>query len=396
MIFGVGSIRMEYLLSRYGNARAAYEALAARNGSYLKGKERERFEKLPLAAAEREMIFCEDNGISVITRDGPLYPRQLLEISAPPLLLYVLGETALLNSDRLLTIIGTRKPTQQSIDTTLLLGEQLARDGVIIVSGLAVGIDKTAHDAALSAGAPTIGVAAAGLCVDYPRGSMAFRRHIAQSGGAVISECPLYSRYPPGGFTLRNRILSGLSRGVLIMEAGEASGCCITANHAIEQNREVFCIAPPNIFDPRYDGVKPYLRDGAIAVFDSGDVIEAMFGVRQNEPKPPKVKPSRQTQSEAPESSAGNGETAASVLPKEKASKAADKKALLSTMFASLTEEERKLAALIAERGAAAADELSELLEVDADELSDRIISLEMDGVIERGDDGKYVISEQA
>ena len=146
--------------------------------------------------------------------------------------------------------------------------------GITLVSGMARGVDSVVHNACVYEGNPTVGVLACGINYDYPYGSGELRRKIVLNGGAYITE--LFPEVSPSReyFRGRNRILAGLSQGTIVFQAGEKSGSLITAGYALEEGRDVFCVPPPNLLDKRYNGVIPYLEDGAIPVFNHDDIIE--------------------------------------------------------------------------------------------------------------------------
>ena len=146
--------------------------------------------------------------------------------------------------------------------------------GTVLVSGLAVGIDTVAHTCAVRAGVPTIGVLACGQLVNYPAENEELKKRIVECGGAVISELLPHASVDSGYFRQRNRMISGLGMGTLIVEASTRSGCLLTANHAIDQGRDLFCVPPGDITRESCMGVVPYLRDGAIPVFDHLDIVK--------------------------------------------------------------------------------------------------------------------------
>ena len=154
-----------------------------------------------------------------------------------------------------------------------MLCSDLARLGTVLVSGLAVGIDATAHSCAVEHGTPTIGVLACGQLVNYPAENEELKRRIVDGGGAVISELLPHAGVEGRYFHQRNRMISGLGLGTLVVEASTRSGCLITANHAIEQGRDLFCVPPGDITRESCAGVVQFLRDGAIPVFDYLDIV---------------------------------------------------------------------------------------------------------------------------
>ncbi len=223
--------------------------------------------------AEGQIAFCRAQGISIITETDPAYPRALREIPDPPGLLFVRG--TLKPSDALaIGIVGTRHGTHYGLRQAERLAGSLARAGLTIVSGLARGIDAAAHRGALEAGGRTLGILASGVLNIYPPEHDKLAEQVA-SNGALISEQPPHSSPLAGAFPQRNRIISGLSLGVIVVEAAERSGALITARHAMEQGREVFAV-PGNVDSRASRGCHRLIRDGAALVESADDVLEAL------------------------------------------------------------------------------------------------------------------------
>ncbi|MEX0748519.1 MAG: DNA-processing protein DprA [Candidatus Saccharimonadales bacterium] len=211
--------------------------------------------------------------ISTITRRSSAYPQLLREIAHPPKQLYVCGE---LRTDLpLVAIVGTRKPTRYGREITARLSGDLAQTGIGIVSGLALGCDAIAHRAALEAGGYTIAIMACGLDRLYPATNRQLGIRILRQKGVIISEYD--SGMPPlkQNFAVRNRIISGLTLGVVITEAAERSGSLITATFALEQNREVMAV-PGNITSPLSAGTNNLIKAGATPVTSAGDILTAL------------------------------------------------------------------------------------------------------------------------
>lgn len=225
-----------------------------------------------LSAAEETLSDCAKAGLQVLTYDSPLYPRRLKAIYDPPIVLYYRG--TLPDFDRLPTIgvVGTRHPSVYGRQAAKRLGGEIAAAGGLVVSGLAEGIDGAAMEAALSAGFPAVGVLGCGADVVYPRKHKALFQETERLG-CILSEYAPGS--PPLGwhFPRRNRIISGLSCGVVVVEAPERSGSLLTAKHALEQGRDVF-VVPGNVDMESFRGSNRLLRSGAIAVSSGRDVME--------------------------------------------------------------------------------------------------------------------------
>ncbi|MGI9292584.1 MAG: DNA-processing protein DprA [Pseudomonadales bacterium] len=212
----------------------------------------------------------DSEGWHVVTWEDPRYPTLLREIPAPPPLLYVNGDVGLLGSAQI-AMVGSRHASSSGLETARQFGAELSRSRLTITSGLALGIDAASHRGALQADCPTIAVVATGLDSVYPRRHSALAEQIAQNG-AIVSEFPLGTAPNAKHFPQRNRIISGLSLGVLVVEAALRSGSLITARYALEQNREVFAI-PGSINSPVSKGCNALIQQGAKLVETTDDVL---------------------------------------------------------------------------------------------------------------------------
>lgn len=225
-----------------------------------------------LSAAEEVLADCAKAGLQVLTYDSPLYPNRLKAIYDPPIVLYYRG--TLPDFDKLPTVavVGTRHPSVYGRQAAKRLGGEIAGAGGLVVSGLAEGIDGAAMEAALSAGFPAVGVLGCGADVVYPRKHKTLFQETERLG-CILSEYAPGS--PPIGwhFPRRNRIISGLSCGVVVVEAPERSGSLLTAKHALEQGRDVF-VVPGNVDMESFRGSNRLLRSGAIAVSSGREVME--------------------------------------------------------------------------------------------------------------------------
>lgn len=223
--------------------------------------------------AESQIDTVQKKGFRIVTRHSSEYPARLKEIYDPPFLLYVRGQIE--DSDsRAIAVIGSRRATHYGKKVAEIISEQLVSSGVTVVSGLARGIDSAAHRAALKQQGRTLAVLGCGLDVIYPAENASLYRDI-ESSGAVISELPCGT--PPEGqnFPRRNRIISGLSLGVVVVEASFRSGAFVTARHALEQNREVFAV-PGNITSTTSSGTNYLIKQGASLVTSAEDVLSEL------------------------------------------------------------------------------------------------------------------------
>lgn len=224
-----------------------------------------------LAEAEKEMARAGKLECRVLSLSSKTYPPLLKQISDPPLIIYVKGDLNIL-SGHSVAMVGARRPSAYGSSVAHRLSGDLARRQLAIVSGMARGIDSASHRGALEAGGKTVAVLGSGIDVIYPRENARLAGNIAENG-AVISEFPIGTHPAPENFPIRNRIISGLSLGVVIVEAAEYSGSLITARLALEQNREVFAV-PGNITSPQSFGPNLLIKQGAKLVDDWLDVVE--------------------------------------------------------------------------------------------------------------------------
>ena len=211
--------------------------------------------------------------IQTLPRSNAGYPKLLREIHDPPPILYVKG-TLLPEDEAAVAIVGTRAATPYGLSVAERLAEELARCGITVVSGLAEGIDAAAHEGALKAGGRTIAVVGHGLSRIYPSHHEELAERIARSG-CIISEFPMEEKPNPWNFPKRNRIISGLSLGVVVVEAPVKSGALITAREAMEQGREVFAVPGP-ISSQKSEGTHALLKDGAKLVSKVEDILEEL------------------------------------------------------------------------------------------------------------------------
>jgi DNA processing protein len=219
-----------------------------------------------------ELDRIRDFGAQVITTESPDYPRQLREIHAPPIVLYVWGEITE-RDQHAIGVIGSRRTTHYGAESAKKLSYQLAYAGLTIVSGLARGIDTAAHQGALAAKGRTIAVIGSGLTKLYPPENAALAEKIRDGNGAIVSEFSMEVEPDRQTFPMRNRIISGWSHGILVVECGVNSGALITASQAIEQGRSVYAV-PGHINAPTAIGSNRLIQQGAKLVMDASDILD--------------------------------------------------------------------------------------------------------------------------
>jgi DNA processing protein len=271
----IGAKRLTMLHQAFGSLREAWKAseselrAAGLDHQPLTNVLRTR-EKLDL---EAELVRVKSVGASLITLVDDNYPALLKNLPDAPPVLYIRG-TLLPQDYRALSIVGTRRATRYGLDCAHHLAYQLAQNGITIVSGLAHGIDAAAHTGALEAGGRTFAVLGNGVDQIYPRDHRDLAARIT-TNGALISEFPIGSQPEARHFPRRNRIISGIALGVLVVEAPEKSGALITASTAAEQGRDVFAV-PGNIFSAANIGTNRLIQDGAKLVINVGDILDEL------------------------------------------------------------------------------------------------------------------------
>lgn len=270
----LGPAKVFALIDHFGTPENVYFADDADLHDFgdLSNNQRNELLLRNLDMAERILEQCERASLRVLTLQDADYPERLKNIHVPPSVLYVKGRMPAVDEEAALAVVGSRKATPYGLQASARFGYGLARSGMLIVSGLASGVDTQSHVGALQAGAPTIAVLGCGADVVYPAENRALYEDVAATG-AILSEYPPGTRALGANFPVRNRILSGLSLGVLVIEAPQFSGALITATHALEQGRDVFAV-PGNIDSPESAGCNRLLREGAQIVTGPMDILQ--------------------------------------------------------------------------------------------------------------------------
>ncbi|GHU66304.1 DNA processing protein DprA [Clostridia bacterium] len=284
---GIGAKSFARLITRYGSAEAVWEQFgdsmrwigesAWRQMSEAHNREKATALIESIDRCGASVIFCEDSE----------YPPLLREIIDPPPLLYVRGQRDI-SDEWCVSIVGTRQPTAYGLRMTRQISGELARSGVTVVSGFARGIDTAAHTAAVDAGGRTIAVLGCGVDIVYPPENVELFERVLTSGGSIISEFPPGSEPRGMHFPMRNRLISGISRGVLMAEGKLKSGALHTVKSALEQNREVFVLPGP-ADSPNSGPGHQLLRDGARLVTSAVEILEDIHAERIIQPKQTKL-----------------------------------------------------------------------------------------------------------
>lgn len=275
-VFGPGNYRVWDLTKGYDDINSFCEALSDGKISSLNEKEKKAVRTTHVESTIKLIEYIESKNMRIITYDDDEYPQRLRDIYNPPTVLFCYGSLDFVDDSIALAVVGARKPSAYSVEIAETICTELAKVGTVLVSGFAYGIDSIAHKCAMQNKSNTIAVLGCGLDYNYPPENAKLKKIVAQYG-AVVSE------YFPGtkplreNFRQRNRIISGLSLGVLVVEASSTSGSLNTASHALSQGKDIFCIPTHDLLDERYAGNSSLMRDGATPVFSHLDIIYEYF-----------------------------------------------------------------------------------------------------------------------
>lgn len=270
-LYGTASGKLLPLVEHFGSIENVYKSTDYPSLGMYSGKFLQKMNNKSLAWAEKIYEACDKKNIAVITYDDERYPKVLKNIFIPPVILYTKGQIPDWDNLLMISIVGTRKATEYGLRVASSLCSELAGQGVTLVSGVADGIDSEAIKSAVNIGAYSIMISPCGLDINYPKKNEKLRTNVINTG-LMISE------YPPGTavktwyFQDRNRIIAGISKGTLVVEAPGKSGALITARCALEENRDVF-VVPGQIDDKNSIGINNLLKDGAKPVFSAEDIL---------------------------------------------------------------------------------------------------------------------------
>ena len=265
---GINLWQKQQLLETFHDPEELYHADVSR----LDAEIREALEQKDLQEARQILYRCNQRGISILTYGDGAYPQRLRNIEDPPMLLYFRGQLPQWNAQPIIGVVGTRKASAYGLQAAHMLGGQIAACGGLVVSGMATGIDGLSMEGALDAGKSCVGVLGGGVDVVYPSSNRQLYNRTRECG-CLISEYPPGSRPYPGNFLQRNRIISGISDGLLVVEAPEKSGALNTARHAFSQGRDLFA-APGNLGVDSCLGSNALLQEGAYPALSGWDVVK--------------------------------------------------------------------------------------------------------------------------
>ncbi len=357
----LGPARIRFLIDRFGSARAVLAR--GRHDADLAPFFRRRLVSVRPASRSR-IRRLHDRGVRLAVYGSAGYPQRLCHLHDPPPVLYLAGPAAL-PTKRAVAVVGTRRATSYGRRLARQIAGGLATAGWSVVSGMARGIDGTAHAAALDAGGVTVGVLGSGLDFEYPASNRVLYRRVRQAGLLTTEFAPAV-RPAPGFFPRRNRIIAALADAVVVVQAGGRSGALITAGHALDIGREVLAVPGP-VGLAASEGVHALLRDGAAVATSASDIIDLFSGRMGATPDRPT------TEGSATRGSATGGRPAADVP---------------ETMAEQVL---RRLSG-----GPATADEILRALDRPVPEVLSVIGSLELEGILRREADGRYVLSQRA
>ncbi len=270
---GIGPVNFQKIMRRYGNVEVALAEISHKKVIF------------PRVKAEEELMLAELKKVQIITFEDELYPYNLKQIEDYPPILYALGNLQLLQNDNMLAVVGSRNASLSALKMAEYISGEIAQKGITVVSGLARGIDAAAHRGALKGGGNTIAVIGTGIDVVYPKENEELYNNIRKNG-LILTEYPFHTQPQASNFPRRNRIVSGLSKGVMVIEAGIQSGSLITAHQALEQGRDVYAV-PGAPYDGRSAGCNKLLKEGAILVETAEDIVnnfsfsQQQFAVRK-------------------------------------------------------------------------------------------------------------------
>lgn len=400
MIFGAGSHRIWEAMLLFDKAEDCFNALISGSlDDRLNDKEIDAVRSTGIDKAEKLIEYCDANGIKTVCCSDDEYPPQLRHILNPPAVLYYKGNISCLKGTRTVTSVGARKASDYSLKAASRICRELAKCGVVIVSGFALGIDIASHLAAAEINRPTACVLGCGVDVNYPKGNFSCRDTILSNGGVFISEFPPGAAAHSHHFPLRNRILAALGRVTMVFEASEKSGSLITAGMALNQGREVFCLPPADIFSANFSGNIAFLRDGAQLLLSYKDVLDCFrigsvldyeirksiitgvsrFGVE--ELAPTKIKSSGNNEAKHEKRKKTTVKKAERTEQKSAEPEYTEKMIRDNVIFA-LEPVPRSIARLLVDSGALHADDIAQRLEMNASDLMTELTELELMGIV--------------
>lgn len=389
--FGPANVIKWTAMANFDNPKPLYELLTYNEKWIARAKRLSGYRYVPLENAERIVEYCRRNGINIYSMKDSLYPNRLRMVSNPPAVLFARGDFSGIDTSIVIACVGTRTPSEYSVRVTNRICRELVESGAVVATGTAAGLDTVAARSAIEAGGRAICVYPCGIEYSAYSGKAeaeAFKKLIVENGGAIISEYFPEDRPSFGSYRARNRILSGISLGTLVTQAGVKSGALSTAGLALSESKELFCIPPHELYDDSYSGVIPLIRDGAIPVFDSSDIINVYLNnytinksqntyVRIMKGNPyaddPGNKPEVRKERKKP----------------KKPEKTIQKEQVRAVNTEGMPEEKKKIIDFVSQRGTVLFDEIASNLP-DIRDLEAIITELELDGIIKSLSGNRY------
>ena len=387
----------------YNAAKAGVVIRDGREPSLTAG-EISRAKAIRLGTVREFAAFCGKSGVSIISYESESYPENLRKIENPPAVLFALGSAEGLNSAPLLTVVGTRNVSDYGAAVTDYLVKPLAKAGAVIVSGMALGTDRAAHNACLDAGGRTLAFPGCGVLETHPSENTELKTKILENGGAVISELLPNERASSWYFKRRDAVMAGVSHATLVIEAGEKSGSLVTAECAKNQGKTVFAVPPRDIISGSFSGNAALIRSGAVSVFDFSDIASVLENKSKSADFAEKLRNSanfaadkkeREKISEQPAASKKSSKRRKNAkIPEEQ--KAAENieaqsaaKVLDEAALSDMSDTEKLIARALAE-SPDTTESVMEKLGLDYGAAIEALLSLEISGFLVRGNDGVY------
>lgn len=277
-VFGTANPKIHKITEHYGSPKKAYNTIIDGDRSLITPEEQKNIDYVTMDKVDRLIEYCAKRNISICSLGSPEYPKILAEIYDPPAVIYYRGDLSCLD-ELSLTFVGAREATPYIKRLCSRITRDIGRLGITLVSGMAHGVDECVHMTCVNNGLKTVGVLACGIEYDYPYGSRVMREKMIMNGGAYMTELLPPTAPTREYFNPRNRILAGLTRGTAVFQAAINSGSLITASYALDEGRDVFCVPPPQVFSPAYEGVIGFLEDGAIPIFNHDDILKEYVGL---------------------------------------------------------------------------------------------------------------------
>ena len=395
MVMKPNNPRLGKILSESGfNAAKAGVIIRDGRDSTITAGEISRAKAIRLGTVREFAAFCEKSGVSIISYESENYPENLRKIENPPAVLFALGNVDGLNRAPLLTVVGTRNVSDYGISVTDYLVKPLAKAGTVIVSGMALGTDKAAHNACIDVGGRTLAFPGCGVLETHPAENADLKAKILENGGAVISELLPDAKASSWYFKRRDAVLAGVSHGTLVVEAAEKSGSLVTAECAKNQGKTVFAVPPRDIISGNFSGNAALIRSGAVSVFDFSDIADVLEKTSDSADFAEKLKKAANEAVEQKKSENFRKKTKSEKISEKSEKIPEEKKSgiiLEESALSELGDAEKQVVKALAE-SPDNVENLMEKLGLDYGTAIEALISLEISGFLVRGNDGIYSV----